>query len=298
MLDQQVVQLAVEADATHIPNGIEVNVEGLEVGRAVHAGDLELPEGTSLAVDPDRFLHVMAAPTAEQIEAEIGGPGAETAAAVVGRARRRRRRELTGFLRRATGRRRSGRDRRRPVDDRRARQPGSGYAGNRHNAGHGGGPDGRAAGRSVQGGPVPQRVADGRLDGTPVTLAKPRTYMNASGRPVAGLPAATRWSRSRWWSSTTSWISRSAHQAQAGRRRQRPQRAALHHLGPGHQRLLPGAVRHRRPPRRMDAAAFVLRDFCAAERKELPLLIDRCADAVETLLSKGIAVAQNTFHAD
>ena len=53
-----------------------------------------------------------------------------------------------------------------------------------------------------------------------------------------------------------------------------------------------------RPPGRMDAATFVLRDFSAAERKELPLLIDRCADAVETLLSKGLAVAQNTFHAD
>ena len=53
-----------------------------------------------------------------------------------------------------------------------------------------------------------------------------------------------------------------------------------------------------RPPGRMDAATFVLRDFSAAERKELPLLLDRCADAVETLLSKGLAVAQNTFHAD
>ena len=48
----------------------------------------------------------------------------------------------------------------------------------------------------------------------------------------------------------------------------------------------------------MDAATFVLRDFSAAERKELPLLIDRGADAVETLLSKGIAAAQNEFHAD
>ena len=48
----------------------------------------------------------------------------------------------------------------------------------------------------------------------------------------------------------------------------------------------------------MDAATFVLRDFSTAERRELPLLIDRCADAVETLLSKGLAAAQNTFHTD
>ena len=48
----------------------------------------------------------------------------------------------------------------------------------------------------------------------------------------------------------------------------------------------------------MDPAAFVLRDFSTAERKELPLLIDRCADATETLITKGLAVAQNVYHAD
>jgi PTH1 family peptidyl-tRNA hydrolase len=47
----------------------------------------------------------------------------------------------------------------------------------------------------------------------------------------------------------------------------------------------------------MDPAAFVLRDFSAAERKELPLVIDRCADAVEALLQDGLERAQNAFHA-
>jgi large subunit ribosomal protein L25 len=80
LLDQQMVQIAIEAEATHIPTGIEVNVEDMEVGTAVHAGDLELPEGSSLAVEPEALvLHVIAAPTAEQLEAEIGVP--ETAAA-------------------------------------------------------------------------------------------------------------------------------------------------------------------------------------------------------------------------
>src|ERR1019366_3032062 len=41
-----------------------------------------------------------------------------------------------------------------------------------------------------------------------------------------------------------------------------------------------------RPPGRMDAAVYVLRDFTAAERKDLPLFIDRCADATETLIAK------------
>ena len=42
-----------------------------------------------------------------------------------------------------------------------------------------------------------------------------------------------------------------------------------------------------RPPGRMDPARFVLRDFTAAERKELPLLIERAADAAEALLRRG-----------
>ena len=51
-----------------------------------------------------------------------------------------------------------------------------------------------------------------------------------------------------------------------------------------------------RPPGRMDPAVFVLRDFSAAERKELPFLLDRSADATEALLGEGLAAAQNAFH--
>src|ERR1700759_3728022 len=73
MLNQQVVQLPVEADATNIPNGIDVDVEGMQIATAIHASDLPLPEGTSLAVEPDTLiLHVLAAPTAEQLEADLG----------------------------------------------------------------------------------------------------------------------------------------------------------------------------------------------------------------------------------
>jgi large subunit ribosomal protein L25 len=73
LLDQQMVQIAVEAEATHIPDGVDVDVEGMQVGAAVHAKDLVLPEGTSLQVDPEALvLHVLAAPTAEEIEAELG----------------------------------------------------------------------------------------------------------------------------------------------------------------------------------------------------------------------------------
>ena len=73
LLDQQLVQVAVEAEATNIPNGIDVDIEGMEVGASVHAKDLALPQGSTLQTDPEALvLHVIAAPTQEQIEAELG----------------------------------------------------------------------------------------------------------------------------------------------------------------------------------------------------------------------------------
>jgi large subunit ribosomal protein L25 len=73
LLDQQLVQISVEAEATRIPPGVEVNVEGMGVGASVHAGDLQLPEGVTLDDEPDVLvLHVIPAPTAAQIEAELG----------------------------------------------------------------------------------------------------------------------------------------------------------------------------------------------------------------------------------
>jgi large subunit ribosomal protein L25 len=82
LLDQQLVQISVEAEATNIPTGIEVSIEGMGIGASVHARDLTLPQGVSLAEEPDVLvLHVLAAPTAEQLEAEIGAPEAEAAAA-------------------------------------------------------------------------------------------------------------------------------------------------------------------------------------------------------------------------
>jgi PTH1 family peptidyl-tRNA hydrolase len=142
-------------------------------------------------------------------------------------------------------------------------------------------------------------IVEGRLADVPVTLAWPRSYMNLSGRPVAALVAFYKVP---------------------------PERLAVVHdeldipfgalrlkLGGGDNghnglRSITQALGTRdyyrvrfgigRPPGRMDAAAYVLRDFTATERKELPLLIDRCADATETLMAKGLAAAQNIYHTD
>jgi large subunit ribosomal protein L25 len=66
MLEQQLVQISVEAEATNIPQGIDVDVEGMGIGSAVHAGGLTLPRGVTLQADPEVLvLHVVAQPTAE-----------------------------------------------------------------------------------------------------------------------------------------------------------------------------------------------------------------------------------------
>jgi large subunit ribosomal protein L25 len=66
LLEQQLVQIPLEVDATNIPQGIDVDVEGMQIGAAVHARDLNLPTGVTLQVDPEILvLHVAAQPTAE-----------------------------------------------------------------------------------------------------------------------------------------------------------------------------------------------------------------------------------------
>jgi large subunit ribosomal protein L25 len=80
LLDQQLIQVSVEAEATNIPPGIEVNVDGMQIGDSVHASDLNLPQGVTLDEEPEALvLHVISAPTAEQIEAELGEAEVEAA---------------------------------------------------------------------------------------------------------------------------------------------------------------------------------------------------------------------------
>ena len=71
MLNQQLVQIPLEADATNIPRGIEVDVSGMDIGQAVHASDLKLPPGVSLQVEPEILvLQVIAKSIEEQPEEE------------------------------------------------------------------------------------------------------------------------------------------------------------------------------------------------------------------------------------
>jgi large subunit ribosomal protein L25 len=84
ILDQQLVQVSLEVEATHIPQEVEVSVEGMAVGDARYAKDLKLPAGAALDTDAETLvLHVIAPPTAEELEAGLG-EGEEPAAAAQG----------------------------------------------------------------------------------------------------------------------------------------------------------------------------------------------------------------------
>jgi large subunit ribosomal protein L25 len=77
----------VEAEATHIPTGFEVDVTELTVGNSINASALELPQGVTLAVDPDStVVQGLSAPTADQIDAELSDAEAELGAGQAGQA--------------------------------------------------------------------------------------------------------------------------------------------------------------------------------------------------------------------
>jgi len=70
--------VAIEAEATHIPEFIEVSIEGAEVGTQVLAKDLVLPSGSTLAVDEEHLIiNIVAAPTQAEVEAELAEAEAE-----------------------------------------------------------------------------------------------------------------------------------------------------------------------------------------------------------------------------
>jgi large subunit ribosomal protein L25 len=74
--EQNVISL--EAEATHIPENIEVSVEGAEVGTQILASQLVLPAGSTLLTDPESLIvNITHAPTAEEVESELAEAEAE-----------------------------------------------------------------------------------------------------------------------------------------------------------------------------------------------------------------------------
>ncbi|MEU4168665.1 50S ribosomal protein L25/general stress protein Ctc [Streptomyces sp. NPDC026665] len=70
ILEHVLNTLSVEAEATHIPESVTVSIEGLEAGASIHAKDITLPKGTTLAIDEDAVVLQVLAAQAEEPAAE------------------------------------------------------------------------------------------------------------------------------------------------------------------------------------------------------------------------------------
>jgi PTH1 family peptidyl-tRNA hydrolase len=140
-------------------------------------------------------------------------------------------------------------------------------------------------------------VAEGRLAEVPVTLARPRAYMNLSGRPVAALTAFYKVPPDRLvviHDELDIGFGTLRLKLGGGSGGHNGLRSITQALGtPDYYRVRFGIGR---PPGRMDPAVYVLRDFSATERKDLPFFVDRAADATEALIAKGLTATQNTYH--
>jgi len=176
--------------------------------------------------------------------------------------------------------------------------PGPRYAGHRHNTGFQVA-DLLAArlGAGFKRDRSRAEVATGRLDGQLVTLAKPMSFMNSSGGSVAAVSSFYKIPPTRVvivydeLDLPFGTIRLKFGGGDNGHNGAKSVTAALRTRDYYRVRIGIG-----RPPGRMDPTDFLLSDFTAAERKELPLLIDRAADAVEALLRDGLAKAQNQAH--
>jgi PTH1 family peptidyl-tRNA hydrolase len=178
--------------------------------------------------------------------------------------------------------------------------PGPGYSQNRHNVGQmvldvlADRLNGRFTTHKARALTLEARL---RIGGPRLVLAKPLTYMNLSGGPVGAL--------ARFYGIEPGNVIVVHDEIDI------PFNAVKLKLGGGeggHNGLrdITRALATRdylrvrvgvgRPPGRADAAEHVLKDFATAEKKELPLLLEDSADAVELLVREGLLAAQQKFH--
>jgi peptidyl-tRNA hydrolase, PTH1 family len=176
--------------------------------------------------------------------------------------------------------------------------PGPQYAGNRHNVGFMCCDVLAAEARiGLKRARARAMAGSGSLAGVPVVVAKPITFMNLSGGPVAALCSFYKIPPSRI--------------VVIHDELDLPFGAVRLKLGGGDNghnglRSITSALGTRdyyririgigRPPGRMDPADYVLRDFTRSEQAELPELLGRVGCVAETLVSRGLTAAQNEYH--
>lgn len=179
--------------------------------------------------------------------------------------------------------------------------PGAAYAGTRHNAGflvvtllaE------RAGSRfkSFKGAGGRAEVVEARLGGVPAVLARPQSYMNESGGPVASIARFYKIPVDRVvivhddLDLPFGALRLKRGGGDGGHNGLRSITASL-----GSKDYLRVRLGIGRPPGRQDPADYVLRNFTSAQRKELGYHVDRAADAVEALLHDGLEFAQNSYN--
>ena len=176
--------------------------------------------------------------------------------------------------------------------------PGREYAGNRHNVGFQIA-DRVAAAHQLSFSKVQQRamIALGRLRDHRVVIAKPQTFMNDSGRAVGALLNFYKIPLERLiviFDDLDLPFGTLRLRSDGGAGGHNGMRSIIGQLGTNqYARLRVGIGR---PPGRMDPAAFVLQDFGRDEALELPGLLDRAVQAVETFVVADINTAMNQFN--
>jgi peptidyl-tRNA hydrolase, PTH1 family len=179
--------------------------------------------------------------------------------------------------------------------------PGPAYRGNRHNVGFmvldllAGRVGGRFKAHKGRADVIEARL--GPLPAPRVVLAKPKSYMNESGGPVASMRDFYKVAPEQLV------VVHDELDLPYGALRLKRGGGDNGHNGLrsitkslGTREYLRVRFGIGRPPGRMDPADYVLRDFAAAERKDLEFEVDRAADAVEALVRDGLEAAQNRYN--
>jgi peptidyl-tRNA hydrolase, PTH1 family len=178
--------------------------------------------------------------------------------------------------------------------------PGTQYAGNRHNVGQMVADELAARlGAAFKSHKTPSRVAEGflRPGGPKLVIAKPNGYMNTSGGPVSALL--------KYYSLPVDRLVLLHDELDIPFDTVRLKQGGGHGGHNGVRDVSKATdngdfIRVRvgvgRPPGRQDSADFVLKDFSGTERQSLPNLVSDAADAVEAIVEHGLVAAQQRFH--
>ena len=178
--------------------------------------------------------------------------------------------------------------------------PGPEYAGTRHNVGFLVADQlaERARGKFATHKRARAHVAEERVAGHRVVLAKPTSYMNESGGPVSSLLGYYKVPLDRLIVIHDELdIPFAALRLKLGGGDNGHNGLKSIRKSTGSGEFYRVRVGIGRPPGRQDPADYVLKPWASVERKELPMLVSDAADAVELLLDDGLERAQNRYHA-